>query len=158
MIEMSRRRVNNASHTMTVWLDLLAQQVGSDAYGGYDALRNATLYIPAPNSLGDDYILRPRAQEQFYLGVDERSYVPSGPGQVVKSLDLKSRAAVEGGLRETDILTLNSTVLWLAEEFEHSVTLTVLREVDGAEVEVVLTWWPRTWTKVKSFQWEKMEE
>lgn len=149
---MVQRRLAGKPYGITTWLGLLASHIGDEAYSSYDAIGNATLFIPAPESLGDDYILRPVQQEQFYLGIDASSLSPSGPGQRAKGLDPESRAAVEGGLRETDVVTPRSSSLGWAEEFGQNFTLVVLRE----EKEVQVTWWPRTWDKVRSFQWEKV--
>jgi hypothetical protein len=153
VLKMVHNRLANRDHSITTWLSLLATAVGQDAYGSYDAIHNGTIFIPAPDSLGEDYILRPTEEHQFYLGVDPGSFLPSGPGQTVKGLDLESRAAVEGGLLATDVLTSRSSSMVLATQYGGNVSLIVLRE----EKEVEVAWAPRSWDFVRSFRWQRVE-
>jgi hypothetical protein len=116
-------------------------------------MSNGTLVVPAKYWVEQQSALKRVDQEQFALGFDITSLVPSGPEQVALNLDSKSRAAQQGDLLHSDVLTPNSTALQRLWDFERNMTLIVRRDAHGVQSERRLTWWPRSWMKVESYQW-----
>jgi hypothetical protein len=80
----------------------------------------------------------------------------------VKGLDLESRAAKVGGVREGDQITQKFSFFSEAEKWNNSFSMTVVRRqvIENEHEEGVakgeelkdLTWWPRSWEKVESYQ------
>ena len=157
---MLRRSHSGKPADISDFLSLLSDTLGSEVVSDYDAMVNGSTVVPPADGLGRDYTLRRTDQEQFYLGFNESSF--SGQHREVRGLDPESRAAVQGGVLESDRITSNHSFFWAAESWEKNFTMVVVRrgklagvEVDDGEVErkVTLTWWPRSWEKVSSWQW-----
>jgi predicted metalloprotease with PDZ domain len=157
VISMLKRYSSGAPTDISDFLSLLSSALGPGAISEHDGMVNGAIIVPTSDSLGQDYTLEAIDQEQFYLGFNEHSF--SGPHPVVRDLDPKSRASIEGGVLEGDVITSNHSFLYSAESWDRNFTMAMTRSFgkggDSIDTErnVTLTWWPRSWEKVSSRQW-----
>lgn len=148
---MVQARLQKKPFDLNRWLTFVEAELGPLASQGYSDMKEGRLIIPPDSCLGK-YCLKRVDQEQFELGFAERSLLVGGKeGHVVEELDLESRAAREGGVMEGDRITVKKAMLWNARQWDKNFTMTVLRGMPAEEIE--LTWWPRSYRKVESYQW-----
>ncbi|KAK6442901.1 hypothetical protein LTR95_000779 [Oleoguttula sp. CCFEE 5521] len=153
--EMAQRRASGADHEIYTWLNIVEDAIGLKASNDlWNTLYRGKLLVPEEGTIGPRYHLRPVLQDRFDLGFPEDRLIPKGPNQTVGGLDPGSRAAVEGGLRQTDVLTLVSTPLSLIlDDVYREMDIVVLR--DNEEVQV--RYKPRSWSGVESWQFEAVD-
>ena len=154
--EMVHLRTTDQPHGIKAWLSMVEVELGPGAFTDYRDMSDAKLIILPSDYLGTliedcKWTLERQDQEEFYLGFPEANL--STKPRIVRRLDPKSRAA-EAGVREGDAVTQNFSYFFDAEGWDKSFTMTVTRSKDkGSPDELVeLTWWPRTWEKVESYQ------
>lgn len=166
--EMVERRRTKRPHTIQVWLSLVQAELGPQALNDYEDMSKAKLIVLPPDYLEAAIMAltpglqtqmtaggRPRPgierqdQEEFFLGFDPNSL--SSTPRIVQGLDPESRAAA-AGVRNGDWIRSNFSWMFDSEDWDHSFHMTVQRHEDGNERSVDLTWWPRTWNKVESYQ------
>ena len=153
MNEMIRLRLADEPHHIKTWLSLIEAELGPSTLEDYERMSNAELII-LPEDVLDifideahaDWTLRREDQEEFFLGFPEEC-LTSSP-RVVKDLDPTSRAA-QAGVWEGDQIIQKYSYMYDAENWDKRFSMTVKRE-DGDLEE--LSWWPRSWTKVESYQ------
>ncbi|OQO04956.1 hypothetical protein B0A48_07974 [Cryoendolithus antarcticus] len=153
--EMAQRRARGAEHEFYTWLNIVEDAIGVKAADGlWNALYRGKLLVPGEGTIGSCYHLRQVLQDQFDLGFPEEGLIPKGPNQTVGVLDPGSRAAVEGGLRQTDVPTLVSTPLSLVlDDISREMEMVVLRNNE----EVQIRYRPRSWSGVASWQFEGID-
>nr|OQO24501.1 hypothetical protein B0A51_09532 [Rachicladosporium sp. CCFEE 5018] len=153
--EMAQRRASGAEREIYTWLNIVEDAIGVKAADDlWNALYRGKLLVPGEGTIGSCYHLRPVLQDQFDLGFPEEGLIPKGPNQTVGVLDPGSRAAVEGGLRQTDVLTLVSTPLSLVlDDINRETEMVVLRDNE----EVQIRYRPRSWSGVESWQFELID-
>lgn len=146
--------LRNASkpHGIKLWLSLVEANLGSEAYEDYRNMSNAEL-IRLPIDCLQMYIrssqrkLQQTDQEEFYLGFPE-GCLKAG---TVKELNTESRAA-HAGVQEGDNITSKYSYIWDLSAWESMFSMVVIR--DGKEVS--LSWWPRSFKTVESYQFSKV--
>lgn len=149
MIDLRKR---NAPHCIAVWLAMLERELGPSAFGDYQFLSDAVQMVLPLDYLrvveGIHWTLAEQDQEEFCLGFSEES-LKSKPA-VVKDLDPESRAA-QAGVKEGDLITPRYSFFSSAERWGQEFCMAVIRS-DGSNDMRVLSWSPRSWHKVLSFQ------
>ena len=151
--EMVAKRRASQPHGIKVWLQLLEAELGPKVHEDYQRMSAAEL-IRLPEDCMETFlpssrwVLRRRDQEEFYLGFPEKC-LASRPERMVRDLDRQSRAAI-AGVHEGDIISPKFSWLFEAEDWDQQFVMLAVR--GGREVE--LRWWPRSWTKVESYQFE----
>uniref|UniRef100_A0A093V2Y7 Peptidase M61 catalytic domain-containing protein n=1 Tax=Talaromyces marneffei PM1 TaxID=1077442 RepID=A0A093V2Y7_TALMA len=153
MREMIKLRATDKPHGIRVWLSFVERELGSPALDDYKEMSEAKpIILPSdvakvwiPNS---NWKLEPVRQEEFYLGFPEENF--SAQPRVIAGLDLESRAAKVGGLQEGDQITLKYGFLVDADVWPKMFTMNVKR--GNEEMPHQITWWPRSWYKVESYQ------
>ncbi|KAF3391054.1 hypothetical protein DPV78_011115 [Talaromyces pinophilus] len=150
--EMIKLRAADKPHGINIWLSLVEREVGSIARDDYNDMSEAKPII-LPSDVAKVWIsnsnwrLEPVKQEEFCLGFPEENL--SAEPRVIAGLGLKSRAA-EAGLRDGDRITLRYGFLTEADVWPKSFTMNVERGDEKTPHEI--TWWPRSWHKVESYQ------
>jgi hypothetical protein len=91
--------------------------------------------------------LEPVMQEAFDLGFSEENFSVNPP--VIQGLDLESRSA-KAGLQDGDGITLKYGFLVDADVWPKLFTVYIKRGSEDALRKI--TWWPRSWHKVQSYQ------
>ncbi|RFU26542.1 hypothetical protein B7463_g9803, partial [Scytalidium lignicola] len=129
-------------------------ELGATAVTEYHAMSEAVPVILPEDYLriteNLDWTLQRQDQEEFYLGFPEEC-LDAKPA-IVKNLDPASRAA-KAGVREGDIITPQYSFFFVAERWEQKFSMSVRRPTSDTSDEVTaLTWLPRSWEKVESYQ------
>lgn len=150
--EMIKLRAANQPYGIHVWLSLIERELGAMALEDYKDMSNGKQIILSPDIAGvwisnSKWKLEPVAQEEFYLGFPEENL--SSESRVVNGLDLQSRAA-EAGLQDGDGITLEHGFLVDADVWPKLFTMNVRRS--NEETLRKITWWPRSWHTVQSYQ------
>ncbi|EED15753.1 conserved hypothetical protein [Talaromyces stipitatus ATCC 10500] len=150
--KMIKLRAANQPHGIHVWLSLIEIELGSMALEDYKDMSNGKQMILSPDVAGvwisnSKWKLEPVAQEEFYLGFPEENL--SSESRVINGLDLQSRAA-EAGLQDGDEITLEYGFLVDADVSPKLFTMNVRRS--NQETLRKITWWPRSWHTVQSYQ------
>lgn len=150
ILEMVRLRTAGQPHGIKVWLSLVENELGPAAWEDYQAMSDAKTIVLPPDVArtwipGAQWTLQREDQEEFSLGFPEENL--SAQPAVIWGLDPQSRAA-EAGLQEGDMVTLRYSFLSDADGWNRSFTMYVRR----GEEEVKISWWPRSWHKVPSYQ------
>jgi predicted metalloprotease with PDZ domain len=154
VLEMLNLRRREQPHGIAVWNAMLEKELGPSAETGYRDMSEAVPIVLPPDCLrvieGLDWTLERQDQEEFHLGFDEDSL--SRGGGVIKDLDPSSRAA-EAGVREGDVVTPSYSFFFVADRWGQDFNITVKRGgSDGVDEVKVLSWWPRSRSKVESYQ------
>jgi hypothetical protein len=165
ILDMLQLRRTNRPHGIHVWLSLIEAELGPQVLQDYEDMSNAKLIVLAPEHVNatlhmSGWTFKRQNQEELCLGFAEESL--SNNPRVVKGLDLESRAAKVGGVREGDQITQKFSFFSEAEKWNNSFSMTVVRRqvIENEHEEGVakgeelkdLTWWPRSWEKVESYQ------
>ncbi|KAL1981355.1 hypothetical protein VTN96DRAFT_2746 [Rasamsonia emersonii] len=155
ILEMIRLRAAGQPHGIKVWLSLVEKELGPAAWDDYRDMSDAKPIVLLPDVASTwipdaKWTLQREDQEEFYLGFPEENL--SAQPAVIRGLDPQSRAA-EAGLREGDMVTSKYSFLSDADGWNRSFTMYVKR---GGE-EVKISWWPRSWTKVPSYQFVRCD-
>ncbi|KAL9114632.1 MAG: hypothetical protein Q9227_001310 [Pyrenula ochraceoflavens] len=150
ILDMVQRRLKGEAYDLLVWLSLLVRELGFSAIEEYDSMADAELVVPQRDSLRPGFILQETTDEKFELGFSEDSL---GPGNgLVKNLKPGSRAA-QAGVREGDKISPKRVGMWNTIVWNRNYTMIVVR--DGEEVE--MSWWPRSFEPVVSYQWSRYD-
>lgn len=136
-------------HSIDEWLELVESELGPRGIQHFHNMLSAELVIPPGNSLASAGLtLVRRDQETYELGFDEVSFVE----RKVVGLRPGTRASLSG-LREGDVIVKNTPVFQSADDIEQMFKIRVMR----SEGLVDISYWPRTWEKVESYQWVPTE-
>ncbi|RDW58754.1 hypothetical protein BP6252_13230 [Coleophoma cylindrospora] len=158
ILQMVGLRNQEKPHGIAVWLSLLERELGPGALTEYHSMSDAVPIILSPDCLrvveNLNWTLQRQDQEEFYLGFPEDSLYTESP--VVKELDPNSRAAA-AGLQEGDRITPQHSFFVVAERWGNEFSLLVKRGSQGGGREELKTisWLPRSWEKVESYQFFK---
>lgn len=153
ILEMVKFRHNGTLHSIAVWLDMLKVELGPIVMTDYRSMSDAVPIILPPDCLqileNLDWTLQREDQEELFLGFPE-DCLDDKPA-VVKDLDLESRAA-QAGVRNGDIIMPQHSLFVIAERWGRKFEMPVKRVHDGSEELKVISWSPRSWVKVESYQ------
>lgn len=153
ILDMVDLRNRDEPHGIAVWLSMLERELGPSALEGYRSMSDAIPIVLPTDYLrvveGLSWELVRQDQEEFCLGFSEDSL----RNKVVKELDPRSRAA-GAGVQEGDAITVQYSYFFVAERWGQDFKVTVRRSDgnDGADELKVLSWSPRSWAKVESYQ------
>lgn len=150
VLELLARRNRDEPHGIAVWLSMLEGELGPSTLESYHTMSDAGTIVLPDDCLrvleGLEWKLVRQDQEEFCLGFPE-DCLKASPA-VVKGLDLESRAAL-AGVRNGDLITPQHSFFSAAERWGQEFRMTVKR---GTEKATVLSWAPRSWHKVESYQ------
>ncbi|RDW57755.1 hypothetical protein BP5796_12556 [Coleophoma crateriformis] len=158
ILQMVGLRNQEKPHGIAVWLSLLERELGPGVLTEYHSMSDAVPIILPPDCLRVveklDWTLQRQDQEEFYLGFPEDTLYTGSP--VIKELDPTSRAAA-AGLQEGDRITRQHSFFVVAERWGNKFSLLVKRGFQGGGREELktLSWLPRSWEKVESYQFSK---
>lgn len=152
ILKMVDLRNCNEPHGIAVWLNLVEGELDAPALEDYRSMSDANPIVLPPDYLqvveGIDYKIERQDQEEFCLGFSEDS-LRAKPA-IVKDLDPESRAA-QAGVKEGDLITPRYSFFSSSERWGQTFSMTIIRE-EGSDGPRVLSWSPRSWNKVESYQ------
>jgi hypothetical protein len=150
MLALLKLKTERRPYTLAQWLPMIKAELGKSAIKDFENMFAGKLVVPPSDSMAYAGLKLVRAdQERYELGFDVVSFAK----HKIIGLVPGSRAAASG-LREGDILE-KSVFLWLtADNFNRNMELKIRR---GDEI-LDISYWPRTWYKVESYQWVAIDE
>ncbi|RFU32834.1 hypothetical protein B7463_g3487, partial [Scytalidium lignicola] len=144
------KKKDGKSHGINEWIKLLTSLMGNDVRERYEYMCSGNVILLPVEVFGaKSHQLVQLDQEILDLGMDRQAFEEG----LVKSLKKGSRAE-EAGLKEGDKITWSSHIWKCAEDFTAKLKVVVNRE----EKDLSVTFWPRSYEKVKSWQMVKVED
>jgi poly-gamma-glutamate capsule biosynthesis protein CapA/YwtB (metallophosphatase superfamily)/predicted metalloprotease with PDZ domain len=134
----------------TVWVDLLAQELGEDGVAVHKAMLAGGLMLPESDGFGPCFRRTVKKIRQFDLGFDNASLL--GAVKTIKGLKPGFEAA-KAGLRDGDDISYGVALDAVQAEVNRTLTLQVTR--DGKTFP--LTYLPRG-EAVDAYQWERIAQ
>jgi hypothetical protein len=145
-----RLRYARKTHSLNEWVELLKAELGDAAVRDLYDMLDAKLVIPSPDSLAYAGLKLVRSdQETYELGFDEVSFTE----RKIVGLQRGTRAWLSG-LQEGDAIVKHPPIFQSANDIALNMTVRVMR----GEYTVDISYWPRTWEKVESYQWVAVED